>query len=161
MPGSSLQLLKPEVDDVFYYRSKGDDQLVCQILARSNDSVYIHYSGMDKREDEWIHKSDLGPLVHPSRLPPETPGRREEQEADIPQVRNIDQITFGRWMIDAWYHSPYPFDLIKGMLWVCPCCLLYFTSSDFYKFHCGTCSASIPGTYFYSYSWNRYKENKN
>lgn len=52
------------------------------------------------------------------------------------KVKNIEQIRFGDYIIDAWYVSPYPGEFSRSrMLYICEYCLAYMLTEQEYCCH--------------------------
>lgn len=63
------------------------------------------------------------------------------------KVKNVDQIQFGEWEIDAWYFSPFPLSVVinKSKLYFCEFCLWYTADQLAYSCHMlHQCKAKKP-----------------
>ena len=112
---------------------------------------YVHYSGFDRRLDEWVtsdridiealssaplrethrHKirkskrkfDDLPDNVKDSQ---EIVANFEKEYEEITKVKNISKVELGKYEIDTWYFSPYPDEYChEEKLYICEYCLKY------------------------------------
>lgn len=98
------------------------------ILAIQKDvSAYIRFTKQDQRLDEWI----------PLRRLSHNLGSKNKQTTNIESIiRNIEQIRYGDFSIQAWYYSPYPSSICPSKhLYICPYCFEYFQSPELYQIH--------------------------
>lgn len=144
-------------------------QIKCEIISKKHEGgdlvFYIHYIGLNRRYDKWIGGSELI-LCHPSEIElPRKKKKAEEkaQSADSKQaapkphpedefkIKNIDKICIRNYLVDTWYFSPYPKDIIKnGTVYLCEFCLYYFSSQEQLGKHCSKCELRHPpGTKVY------------
>jgi len=143
--GTKVPILSP-VDN--------ESLIKCEILAIKNEEqYYVHYCGLNRRYDQWIHESQLV-LSNPTEIEfPRKKKKLEEKSSkekgmvaeDLPSIRNIEKICIRDYLIDAWYFSPYPKEIIKnGIVYICEYCLYYFSSMDQLKEHALHCDLRYP-----------------
>lgn len=146
----------------------------CEVLALRDETVYVHYIGLNRRYDRWV---PLGSLILDNPAEIEQPRRKKEpkrtataprpgaeaQSAEAEEgqprvvvedeliVRNVDKIAIRNVVVDAWYFSPYPKAVISnGTVWLCEFCLFYFSSRSRLAVHAETCPLRHPpGTQIY------------
>lgn len=142
----------------------------CEIISKKiEDGVlmfYIHYVGLNRRYDKWINSSEII-ITSPSEI--ELPRKKKKVEEktkpaesvkdqpvrSVPEdefrMKNIDKIFIRNYLIDTWYFSPYPKDIIKnGTVYICEFCLFYFATQDQLSSHCANCDLRHPpGTKIY------------
>eukprot|EP00177_Eucheuma_denticulatum_P002916 GFKZ01005241.1.p1 GENE.GFKZ01005241.1~~GFKZ01005241.1.p1 ORF type:complete len:892 (-),score=115.44 GFKZ01005241.1:1475-3967(-) len=69
----------------------------------------------------------------------------ERAREESTKVRNISQIVFGKYSVDAWYFSPYPGEYGKSeRLYICAHCLKYMNKEIDYAAHCAKCDWNSP-----------------
>ncbi|ELA41992.1 uncharacterized protein VICG_01009 [Vittaforma corneae ATCC 50505] len=126
---------------------------------------YIHYIGLNRRYDKWIESSELI-LNNPSEI--ELPRKKKKFEEKAPptenkhttprshledefRIKNIDKICIRNYLVDTWYFSPYPKDVIRnGTVYLCEFCLYYFSTQEQLSEHCLGCELRHPpGTKIY------------
>jgi len=119
----------------------------------------VHYSGFNRRLDEWVGSERIKPLEAPSsrtvrekkrkldpavkvQTPPPSANAHDDSAAGeldaatqreheaATRVKNINKIVLGKWEINTWYFSPFPKDYAD-------CDTLYFCEFDlhFVKSH--------------------------
>ena len=72
----------------------------------------------------------------------------EIEHEEATKIKNINTIEFGRYLIDAWYFSPYPDEYSKvDKLYICSKCLKYMKLPETMEKH--VCKFKIPGTVVY------------
>lgn len=147
----------------------------CEIVSKKveNDRVlfYVHYIGLNRRYDKWADGSEFV-LTSPADI--EVPRRkkkteekrdaireeREERNMEKPmlavaddelRIKNVGSICIRNFLIDTWYFSPYPKEVIKnGTVFLCEFCLYYFSTQDRLSEHCLRCKLRHPpGTKIY------------
>ena len=111
-------------DCVVYRRFPDSEERDGVILAVEDHRAYVHFKWCDKRLDVWAQFEDLRKLTDIIKR------RRYDTEYDaiskVPDVRNIETITIGNYLISAWYFSPYDESFVKARhLYVCDCCRMY------------------------------------
>lgn len=145
----------------------GISQIKCEIIAKkhenTNEWFYIHYIGLNRRYDRWANSSELI-LSNPSEIEiprkkkkPDEKTTKEESKASrtVPEdefrIKNIDKICIRNYLVDTWYFSPYPKNIIKnGTVYLCEFCLYYFGSQEQLSDHCSKCDLRHPpGTKIY------------
>lgn len=155
-PVDSTTLIKCEIVSK---RAEGDELL-----------FYIHYIGLNRRYDKWVDGSEFV-LTNPSDI--EVPRKKkkteekkdagkEEDKKDMERplvaapddelrIRNVESICIRNFLVDAWYFSPYPKEIIKnGTVFLCEFCLYYFSTQDQLSQHCSRCELRHPpGTKIY------------
>ena len=133
---------------------------------------YIHWDEFNKRLDCWKHESELSwPEGGPKRPKHSHSGsqsshsRRRDRDGnrgdddgdteqltaqerlheEITKVRNIQQIQLGKYLIDAWYFSPYPEEFANcGRLYICDFCFKYMKSAKTLQRHYRKCTMRHP-----------------
>lgn len=144
-------------------------QIKCEIISRKvvddDWKFYIHYIGLNRRYDKWVKSNELV-LTNPSEIEipkkkKKTGDKKAQAETDEKNVRvktedelkikNVNKILIRNYLVDAWYFSPYPKDIIKdGILYLCEFCLFYFATQDQLSKHCSICELRHPpGTKIY------------
>ena len=134
----------------------------CEILAKKeeNDSFlfYIHYVGLNKRYDKWAEGKEL---FIENLLEIEQPRKKKKidekivkAEGEKPKkyatedefkIKNIDKICIRNFMVDTWYFSHYPKEIIKGgTVYLCEFCLFYFATQEKLTTHCSSCDLRHP-----------------
>lgn len=69
----------------------------------------------------------------------------ERAREERTKVRNISEIVFGRYRVNAWYFSPYPGQYGKAdKLYICGNCLKYMDRESDYAAHCAACDWNSP-----------------
>lgn len=146
----------------------GTSRIRCEVLALKDDSVYVHYEGLNRRYDAWVPFAALI-LDNPAEI--EQPKKKKEsskkkdeskQKAGtdgeaVPEsprniivddelvLKNVEKLCIRDSLIDAWYFSPYPKEVIKnGTVYVCEFCLYYFSCTDKLVLHSRTCNLRHP-----------------
>lgn len=140
----------------------------CEILAKKEEDskvlFYIHYIGLNKRYDKWIDGDELI-LENVSEI--ELPRKKKKVDEKIVKgdtdkpkkyttedefkIKNIDKICIRNFLVDTWYFSPYPKEVIKnGIVYLCEFCLFYLSSQEQLNEHCANCDLRHPpGTKIY------------
>lgn len=148
---SVVQIIEERIFDVGGRKNNYSSSITGGSRSRAkvipSKEYYVHYQGMDKRMDKWVHEKqfitetfpnlDVGheSSLSPSQMNEDDRLEREHEEAT--KVKNVQQIQIGRFGIDCWYFSPFPQEFIEGFdkLFVCERCLLYLRSEDEYSQH--------------------------
>jgi histone acetyltransferase MYST1 len=151
-------------------------------LAPTDFEYYIHFPRYDRRLDEWVPYSridaSMGPIKgdgppHPSGFKrlrsehglrgsdgalDENGGKEvalERERGGMTKVKNINKkVKLGKYIMDAWYLSPYPDHNCGGgeVVYVCEFCLKYMISRRILVRHLSTqCThhRSPPGKLIY------------
>lgn len=147
----------------------GKSKIKCEIIAKKieNESpfFYVHYIGLNRRYDKWIRYEELI-LDDPTEI--ELPRKKKKiedkktkgdsvekpikrQPDDEFRIKNIDKIFIRNYLVDTWYFSPYPKEIIKnGTVYLCEFCLYYFSTQEQLSQHCSKCELRHPpGTKIY------------
>ena len=141
----------------------------------SNDiteqEYYVHYTGFDRRLDEWVSceridlNSSVGDLLprdssqHKLRKSKrkfeelaesvkdshEVLATFEKEYEEITKVKNICTIELGKYEIDTWYFSPYPDEYCsEEKLHICEFCLKYMKKRKTLDRHKQLCTMKSP-----------------
>ncbi|KAI9593033.1 acyl-CoA N-acyltransferase [Syncephalis fuscata] len=80
-------------------------------------------------------------------------GDEDHEHPTSSNVRNIEQVVFGSFLIDTWYYSPYAEEYSKlDRLYVCEFCFKYMKYPKTYIRHQSECTMrQPPGTLIYRY----------
>lgn len=136
----------------------------CEIISKKHENdqlmFYVHFAGLNRRHDTWILANKLI-LTNPSEV--EQPRKKKKVDEKAPvattisqpntrkhldeelRMKNIDKILIRNYLVDTWYFSPYPKDVIKnGTVYICEFCLYYFSSQDQLSQHCAKCELRHP-----------------
>jgi histone acetyltransferase MYST1 len=75
----------------------------------------------------------------------------EAEHHEITKVKNIAQIVMGKYLVEAWYYSPFPPPYHQAeTLYICEYCLKYMRKPQFFLKHCAECPhRSPPGDEIY------------
>ncbi|KAL9187254.1 hypothetical protein ACHAXT_001357 [Thalassiosira profunda] len=75
----------------------------------------------------------------------------EAEHHEITKVKNVAQIVMGKYMVEAWYYSPFPPPYHQAdTLYICEYCLKYMRRPRFFLKHCAECPhRSPPGDEIY------------
>lgn len=140
---------------------------------KSAYEYYIHYIHFDRRLDRWVRASELKPLnlcvSSDSNTVRKTksldrrytqgdkrkygdfnnhhPGKENYQKEHLKQtrVKNIEKIHIGKYIVDTWYHSPYPSKYrTRKKLYICEFCLKYMMFERTFVEHKGRCNQRSP-----------------
>ncbi|KAL7528416.1 hypothetical protein ACHAWF_002549 [Thalassiosira exigua] len=69
----------------------------------------------------------------------------EAEHHEITKVKNVGQIVMGRYLVEAWYYSPFPAPYhVADTLYVCEFCLKYMRKPKFFARHCAECPRRCP-----------------
>eukprot|EP01056_Protomagalhaensia_sp_Gyna25_P003379 Protomagalhaensia_sp_Gyna_25__3378@NODE_304_length_3981_cov_24_902334_g235_i0_p2_GENE_NODE_304_length_3981_cov_24_902334_g235_i0NODE_304_length_3981_cov_24_902334_g235_i0_p2_ORF_typecomplete_len426_score79_88MOZ_SAS/PF01853_18/3_6e67zfMYST/PF17772_1/7_2e18Tudorknot/PF11717_8/3_7e08Tudorknot/PF11717_8/6_5e03Acetyltransf_7/PF13508_7/0_0039Acetyltransf_10/PF13673_7/0_0067Acetyltransf_1/PF00583_25/0_032_NODE_304_length_3981_cov_24_902334_g235_i08042081 len=121
--------------------------------------AYIHWEGFDRRLDRWIGYKHLakrsveaslkGPVSCSDEEPDDTHAGldadylKEHQEQT--KFKTINHIALGRYLVDAWYFSPYPVEVQNtDILHLCSFCLAFFKFREELVKHNQRCTARHP-----------------
>lgn len=141
----------------------------CEVVSKKIDEgkslFYIHYLGLNRRYDRWLDGSEFI-LTNPTEI--EIPRKKKKSEEKaikivketgvensnfnrlfIPEdefkIKNIDKIYIGKYLVDTWYFSPYPKEIIKNnIVYICEFCLYYFSDRERLATHCQECKLRQP-----------------
>ncbi|KAI5151165.1 histone acetyltransferase HTATIP, partial [Enteropsectra breve] len=114
--------------------------------------------GLNRRYDVWVTASAFSiknPLeIEQPKKKKKSEGEKEMQKIRLEEelrMRNVDKICIREYVVDAWYFSPYPKEVIKnGTIHICEFCLYYFSSSEQLCEHAEKCDLRHPpGTKIY------------
>lgn len=132
------------------------DLIKGRIVEAGEESSYVHFEGKDRRLDRFFKNSELKLC---SQLQPEELQAIEKKSnskenfslsEEKDKMRNIDQIQFGKYVINAWYISPYPTPKEVRKLYICEYCMKYFTSlADLKAHYAEVLENTIPGREIY------------
>lgn len=141
------------------------------------NEYYVHYTGFDRRLDEWVtidritysqplsEESNRGSTIarkSKRKFEEITEAFREGNEIlantiekeyeEITKVKNIRSIEIGKYEIDTWYFSPYPDEYCsEEKLYICEFCLKYMKKKRTIDRHKEQCEMrSPPGKMIYS-----------
>jgi len=69
----------------------------------------------------------------------------EAEHHEITKVKNISQIVMGRYLVEAWYYSPFPppYHHVET-LYICEFCLKYMRKPRYFAKHCAECPHRTP-----------------
>jgi len=140
-------------------KKKAAEIIAIRTSQDKNEEYYVHYVGFNKRLDEWVAKdriiiaapSDIeypkkkktSKKEEPKEKAPETGASLTTEE--IYKVKNIETIEMGEFKVDAWYFSPYPFELAKNRsIVLCEYCLFYMQTQEDLKRHREKCKITRP-----------------
>ena len=138
--------------------------------APNKFEYYVHYSGWNKRLDEWVGEDRLdvanaqpvdpkakkkkkkGPKQGKKRSADEiapNPGaghfEHEKEHEEVSKVRNIQRIELGRYVVDTWYFSPYPEEYCNAdCVYMCEFCLKYMKRKETLLRHQSKCEVKHP-----------------
>ncbi|EAY15307.1 MOZ/SAS family protein [Trichomonas vaginalis G3] len=100
-----------------------------RIIEIIENKAYVHFETQDRRLDKYFDISQLTALPPPIVVDEERQKKDQEKlEEEKEKIRNIDSVQVGKYVIDAWYYSPYPVDKSVRKLYICEYCMKYFTS---------------------------------
>jgi histone acetyltransferase MYST1 len=88
---------------------------------------------------------------HISSNNPDLADELEAEHHEITKVKNITQIVMGKYVVEAWYYSPFPPPYHEvETLYICEFCLKYARGPQFFYKHCMECvHKSPPGDEIY------------
>ena len=113
------------------------DPIRGRIIEIRENECYVHFDGKDRRLDKFFDKSLLTPAQPQEQQNTDKKSNKEfltlAEEKD--KMRNIDEIQFGKHVINTWYLSPYPVDQSVRKLYICEYCMKYFTTLEDLKSH--------------------------
>ena len=141
-------------------------------------SYYIHYVDIDRRLDCWVDEAQLQPKsiqpntqsspVHNKRINSRntqlssassdavidaTERLLEIEHEKKTRIKNVESIVLNSYLIDCWYYSPFPGDVIQSIhtkLYICTYCLKYMNNVNTYLLHQSQCKLRHPpGTEIY------------
>jgi len=141
----------------------------CEIISKKVEDgtpmFYVHFIGLNRRHDAWIPSSELilnnpAEIEHPKKkkkadekaqATTTSANPRKHQPDEELRIKNIDRIFIRNYLVDTWYFSPYPKDVIKnGTVYLCEFCLYYLPSQELLNRHCAKCELRHPpGTKIY------------
>eukprot|EP01041_Mallomonas_annulata_P003804 gene3804-7569_t len=139
-------------------------------LDLSDCEFYVHYSGFDRRLDEWVtidridgeslgtvparefprqklkkSKRKFEDLTDAAKDGHEVLATFEKEYEEITKVKNICTIELGKYEIDTWYFSPYPDEYCsEEKLFICEYCLKYVKKQKTLQRHKQICSMKSP-----------------
>ncbi|KAI5171359.1 histone acetyltransferase HTATIP [Nematocida sp. LUAm3] len=138
---------------------KEDPQRIVEIIAIKEAPLeyYIHYVGYNKRLDRWVPPNYLD-LSNQQRIEypkkKKIPPKKEESKQhtsqalsteEIYKVKNIESIEIGEYTLNAWYFSPYPYELSQSKrIVICEFCLFYFKDQSDLLSHFSVCRNKRP-----------------
>ena len=126
-----------EGSEVFVQYPGFPEPLRGRIIEIRDNQSYVHFDGKDRRLDKFFDNSLLSPAQPQDQSNVEKKPNKEilplAEEKD--KMRNIDEIQFGKHVINTWYISPYPVDKSVRKLYICEYCMKYFTSLEDLKLH--------------------------
>ena len=74
-----------------------------------------------------------------------TGGSMTQNQTEISRVRNLTRVQMGKYELEPWYFSPYPFEFTdEDMIYVCEFCLSYFPSNMEFTRHRKKCTLCHP-----------------
>lgn len=140
----------------------------CEIIAKKQEDgalkFYIHYVGLNRRYDRWADGQELI-LTNPAEI--ELPRKKKKLDTKIVKgesekpkkftiedefkIKNIEKICIRNYLVNTWYFSPYPKEVIKnGTVYLCEFCLFYLSTQEQLNEHCSKCELRHPpGTKIY------------
>lgn len=140
----------------------------CEIIAKKHEfgeyMFYIHYIGLNRRYDRWAEGRELilsNPLeIEQPRKKKKIETKTVKGESEKPKkltiedefkIKNIEKICIRNYMVNTWYFSPYPKEVIKnGTVYLCEFCLFYHSTQEQLNEHCANCELRHPpGTKIY------------
>ena len=127
------------------------DPIKGRVIEKRGEECYVHFDGKDRRLDKYFNQSALT-IVPPDKNPTDKKINREISTIaeEKEKIRNIDEIQFGKHVIQSWYHSPYPVDPSIRKLYICEYCMKYFTSLEDLRSHYAEFPEdTIPGREIY------------
>jgi len=148
-----------QINSVVYSRWKVDSNLyACRVLERKQDAetgmwqYYLHYNGLDRRNEVWKTRDEIQTNVDPSLVtkPDKNSGHGSHGHSEnIQQMRqykkNVDAMILGSHKIECWYWSPIPSEFEKHrVLHFCDFCLNFFGTQKELSRHLRICSLSHP-----------------
>lgn len=167
--------LKPQVGDTIKCFREAQNQWVEAniLLERKEDdeskSYFVHFSGIDKRWDDWvsIKNLDMKSLIRKTgnkarKSSGHGHNQEDEDEAELSyygRARNIEYLRFSNFLMKAWYFSPVPepFDKMsainsgikydkkdRGVLYCCEMCMRFFNTNREYTDHVRQCTWTHP-----------------
>ncbi|KAI4292499.1 histone acetyltransferase HTATIP [Pancytospora philotis] len=145
----------------------GASRIKCEVLALKDDTLYVHYEGLNRRYDAWVPYAslliaDAGDIEQPkkkkdsSKKKTEAKPKEEPGAEPVPSpasmivddelvIKNVEKLFIRNYLIDAWYFSPYPKEVIKnGTVYICEFCLYYFSSMEKLSLHSSACTLRHP-----------------
>ena len=82
---------------------------------------------------------------HISSNNPDLADELEAEHHEITKVKNITQIVMGKYVVEAWYYSPFPPPYHEvETLYICEFCLKYARGPQFFYRHCLECGHKSP-----------------
>ncbi|EDV98831.1 histone acetyltransferase Tip60 [Drosophila grimshawi] len=103
---------------------------------------YVHYVNVNRRLDEWVDDDDLDLSSVQFSMDNK---KREQDEPDAEEMKNVKMIELGRHRIKPWYFSPYPEQLCKmDCIYLCEFCLKYCPSQFCLGRHLKKCNLRHP-----------------
>ncbi|XP_017062509.1 males-absent on the first protein [Drosophila ficusphila] len=114
------------------------------------NEFYVRYNDLDNKMDAWVGEDRISDT--PEGLGGYQGGREgnkltdeEKKNKKSQPIRNIEKVQFGRYEIDTWYHSPYPYEYGEvPILYVCEFCLKYMRLRESYAYHLHDCKQRQP-----------------
>ncbi|KAH0788914.1 MOZ/SAS family protein [Histomonas meleagridis] len=163
------------LDFVTCYCKEYQENKKAQILQFRNDNTlaYIHFEHEDKRLDRWVKTTELSPYVPTNETTEDRVLSRRDYERlhhsdedsdglsdgelkfeklhkEVTKIRNIDQITIGKYTIRTWYFSPYPKPFLNATsLYICDHCFQYFLTQEDLDLHLQSGEMTPPGREIY------------
>lgn len=139
------------------------------LRGSSESEYYVHYTGFDRRLDEWVTEdrvdlsTSVGEHDHENATNKAKKAKRklldtsignekelmlsklEKEHEEITKVKNILAIELGRYEIDTWYYSPYPEEYCtEDKLHICEFCLKYMKKRNTLERHIVNCGIRAP-----------------
>jgi hypothetical protein len=142
----------------FFY----SDFLVSLPKSPSSYDYYVHFEGLDKRNDNWV-TSDKIEATTLLLLPEEDNGQESEtvhpnqnvhfgmdklqiqMHEEITKFKTVPRISIGSFVADAWYYSPYPPQYHHlDILYLCEFCLNFYAKEEELLRHDRGCPLTHP-----------------
>ncbi|GAB66461.1 histone acetyltransferase, partial [Plasmodium cynomolgi strain B] len=131
-------------------------------MKESDYDYYVHWEKFDRRLDCWlayknlrlldeepndgypcIREIDNGESDHDDHAGIDKEYLREHEENT--KLKTINQIKFGKYLIDTWYFSPYPKEYQNiDILYICEFCLSFFKENEELLRHTEKCEIRHP-----------------
>ena len=162
-PSTSQKRLASTVD------LDGIDALETQEMQETQDSAFGDLDAFGEDEDaegeneplEGDSLMDIDPDVSayvpdPQKAPPiqskeqeieklRTSGSMTQNVHEIARVKNLNKLQIGKYLVEAWYFSPYPAEFAHlPILYICELCLSYFPSPVMFGRHRTKCKMVHP-----------------
>ncbi|KAJ3444554.1 histone acetyltransferase [Anaeramoeba flamelloides] len=149
--------------------------LKIQTDSEGKQQYYVHYLNFNKRLDEWVKPNRFStqeielnsPKIKTPRrgrrskrsTPLNSDGKvvvsrskyekdqemKNQQLKELQKIRNIDEIKFGKYLIEPWYYSPYPSHLLESRkLYICEFCFQFANSERSFERHMVKCRCRHP-----------------